>query len=308
MVVRLTLGPVLYNWPAEQRRDFYFRLADEAPLDTIYIGEVVCSKRALCFDSYWPEVIERLQAAGKTVVHATPILVMGAEERLNSMLADDFPLMIEANDVGAIGLLQGRPHGIGPFINVYNLDTLAVLMRQGAVSICLPVDVPRQAIAVLAAAGTIEVSVFGRVPLSISARCYHARLHSLHKDSCHYVCERDPDGLAVTTLDREPLVVINGVQTLSYTAVNLVSHVAELVCMGVAALRLWPQAVDMVEVARVFRDVLEERLEASAAWSRLRDLAPHLSFADGFFHGAEGYKLIADMTDVSRGEGISCPS
>ncbi|KAF0113553.1 MAG: peptidase U32 family (collagenase-like) [Rhodospirillaceae bacterium] len=294
MGVHLTLGPVLYNWPASMRRDFYFRIADEAPLDTVYVGEVVCAKRAPLFDSYWPEVIERLQAAGKTVVHASPILATGQEGRLRAMGARDFPLPVEANDVGAIGMLRGRPHYVGPFVNVYNPDTLAVLVRQGAVRVCLPVDVPHQALAVLAGAGAVEVSVFGRVPLSISARCYHARVHGLHKDSCRYVCEQDPDGLDVTTLDQEPLMAINGVQTLSHAAVNLVHVVADLVRMGVGAMRLWPQAVDMTAVAQVFRAVLKGREDAAAAWHRLRTLVPHLPFVDGFFHGVEGCTLVAD--------------
>ncbi len=34
----LTLGPVLFNWPAETWRDFYFRIADEAPVDIVYLG------------------------------------------------------------------------------------------------------------------------------------------------------------------------------------------------------------------------------------------------------------------------------
>ncbi|MGE0109951.1 MAG: U32 family peptidase, partial [Bdellovibrionales bacterium] len=29
---KLTLGPLVYNWQPETRRDFYFRIADEAPL------------------------------------------------------------------------------------------------------------------------------------------------------------------------------------------------------------------------------------------------------------------------------------
>ena len=29
----LTLGPVLFNWEPERWRDFYFRIADEAPVE-----------------------------------------------------------------------------------------------------------------------------------------------------------------------------------------------------------------------------------------------------------------------------------
>lgn len=42
----LTLGPVLFNWTPEVWRDFYFRVANEAPVTIVYLGEVICSKRA----------------------------------------------------------------------------------------------------------------------------------------------------------------------------------------------------------------------------------------------------------------------
>ena len=48
----LTLGPLLFHWPAHKRRDFYLRIADEAPIDTVYLGEVVCSKREPFFEPY----------------------------------------------------------------------------------------------------------------------------------------------------------------------------------------------------------------------------------------------------------------
>ena len=46
-----------------------------------------------------------------------------------------------------------------------------------------------------------EVFAFGKVPLAMSARCYHARAHKLTKDNCRFVCEKDPDGMPVKTLD-----------------------------------------------------------------------------------------------------------
>ena len=42
----ISLGPVLFNWQPEAWRDFYFRIADEAPVGTVYVGETICSKRA----------------------------------------------------------------------------------------------------------------------------------------------------------------------------------------------------------------------------------------------------------------------
>ena len=69
---RLTLGPLLFHWPAAKRRDFYFRIADEATLDSVYLGEVVCSKRVPAFEPYRAAVIERLTAAGKELTARVP--------------------------------------------------------------------------------------------------------------------------------------------------------------------------------------------------------------------------------------------
>ena len=55
----LTLGPLLYNWKPEVRRDFYFRIADEAPVDCVYLGEVVCAKREPFFADDLPAIAAR---------------------------------------------------------------------------------------------------------------------------------------------------------------------------------------------------------------------------------------------------------
>ena len=60
---KLTLGPLFFHWSPEKRRDFYYRMADEAPIDDVYMGEVVCSKREPFFDPYRDLVIERLEQA-----------------------------------------------------------------------------------------------------------------------------------------------------------------------------------------------------------------------------------------------------
>lgn len=288
---RLTLGPLLYNWPAETRRDFYARIADEAPVDTVHLGEAVCHKRAPFIDPILPELIERLQRGGKEVVLSTLALVNGDRERamLREVCATgDLP--VEANDVSAIAALAGRPHVIGPLVNVYNEGTLAWAAAKGAVRVCLPAELPATSIAALAgtAPAELEVQVFGRVPLAISARCYHARAHGLRKDSCQYVCGQDPDGLAVETLDGAPFVAVNGTQTLSHACLNLAGEIDDLRAAGINRFRLWPQAADMVAVARVFRDRLDGRLGPAAAARRLADIVPELPFCNGYYHGREG--------------------
>ena len=293
---KLTLGPLLFNWPAERMRDFYFRIAEEAPVDTVCIGEVVCSKRAPFHAPYLPAVVARLEAAGKEVVHAALALVMSERERRDlADLAAAEDLFVEANDLAAVALLDGRDHAIGPYVNVYNEGTLAFLARRGARRVSLPFELPARALAALADAAAkmesrpeLEVQVFGRTPLAISARCTHARAQGLQRNNCQYVCEADRDGMALETLDGRPFLAVNGTQTLSFGVGNLVGELAALRAMGIGRFRLSPQDLDMVAVAEAFRAVLDGRLEPDAALERLAGLAPFAPFINGFYRGAEG--------------------
>lgn len=296
--IGVTLGPVLFHWPPDTWRDFYFRIADEAPVDAVAIGEVVCSKRMPFLAGHLPAVIERLRTAGKQVLLASLALPTLARERraIAELAAADLAL-VEANDVTALPSLAGRPHAIGPFVNVYNEGTAAWLAARGAVRICLPPELPAGSIAAIARAVApevaIEVFAFGRIPLAISARCYHARAHGLHKDNCRFVCGEDPDGIAVETLDGEPFLAVNGLQTLSHAAMNLAGDVALLAEAGVSALRLSPQSCDMVAVARGFRDVLDGRCEPPVLRATLTRLLPGIPFANGFLHGRPGAADVA---------------
>lgn len=296
--MKLTLGPVLYNWEPSLWRDFYFRIADEAPVDIVCIGEVVCSKRLPFFQDLVPEVLERLAAAGKEVMLSSQALItLERERRQTASLAREADLLVEANDVTALVHLAGKPHAVGPYVNVYNESTLVWLARNGAKRICLPPELPASSIAALAEARSdveLEVWSFGRVPLAISARCYHARLHKLTKDNCQFVCGKDPDGLPTDTLDRQAFLSVNGVQTLSSTYANLIASLPDLVAMGVAACRLSPQTCDMVAVAKAFRGVADRVLDPGEGQHALNLICADASFANGFFSGTAGadYKAV----------------
>ena len=296
----LTLGPLLFNWPAQEQRDFYARIADEAPVDAVCLGEVVCGKRGTLYAGDLPAVAERLRRAGKQVVWSTLALVVGGRDsesvRAVAALADEaVGDLVEANDFGAIALLAGRAHAVGPFINVYNEGTLHHLARGGARRITLPFELPADSIRALAATAgptdlpvELEVQVFGRTPLAISARCYHARAHGRSKNACDFVCDMDPDGMDVETLDGRSFLAINGTQTLSHAIGNLAREVPALRDMGIDRFRLSPHQIDMVAVARIFRTILDGRIDGAEADARLAELAPFAPFANGFFHGREG--------------------
>ncbi len=302
--MQLTLGPVLFNWRPEIWRDFYFRIADEAPVDVVALGEVVCSKRTPFFAGDMPAVIERLARAGKTVLLASYALVIHERERRQMVeLAAVEDCLVEANDITCLRHLDGRPHSIGPLVNVYNEATARYFAARGADRICLPPELPLSSIAAVAAAMPeviTEIFAFGRLPLAISARCYHARLHKLTKDGCRFVCAEDPDGLDVETLDAENFLALNGVQTMSHVCANLVGDLAPLAAAGVRALRLSPHNCDMVTVASIFRDVLAGRIGARDAHERLARQVPGMTFENGFIHGAPGAAFVKTSKSAPR--------
>ncbi len=137
--VGLTLGPLFYLWDDPRWRDFYFRIADEADLDIVVLGEVVCSKRDHFHTDTLDEVANRLTAAGKTVRLASLALVtLERELKAVRRLAAQDAFEVEVGELAAHGAMRGRPHAIGPLVNVYNAATAHVLAKGGATSIWLP--------------------------------------------------------------------------------------------------------------------------------------------------------------------------
>lgn len=289
---KLTLGPVLYHWPETQWRDFYFRIADEADIDVVYVGEAVCSKRAPFTLRYYDEVEDRLKAAGKEVVRSSLALVMNDREAAGvHALCTEGSTLVEANDLSAVQALKGASHVIGPFINVYNEGTAGWFAGNGATRIVLPNELAGCDVLAIAECGIgaeLEVQVFGRLPLALSARCYHARAHERTRINCAFICGEDPDGMEVRTINGEPFLAVNGIQTLSQTVACLMSEMPQMIAAGVTHFRLWPQAIDMVAVARLFRQVLEGTEDPLATTQSLATLVPFAGLSNGFWHGSPG--------------------
>lgn len=294
---RLTIGPLLFHWPVEQKRDFYARIADEAPVDTVYIGEVICSKRAPFSEPLYPELIERLQRGGKKVVFSSLAEVMLRRERAMSAALAELDIEAEVNDASALFHLTGRPHRIGALFNTYNEETMRYLAAGGATHFALPGELPRSSVAALAATAHelgagLEVQVFGRASLALSARCYHARAHGRTKDNCQFVCEQDPDGMVLRTIENEAWLTVNGIQTMSNAYTCLLAELPDLAAIGVTDLRLSPHSVDMIAVARIYRDALEQRLGADEARAQLFAIHAAPAFANGFWHAQPGHLYV----------------
>ncbi len=298
MSAKLTIAPILFHWPEDQKLDFYARIADEAAVDTVYLGEVICSKRTPFFENHYDEVATRLKKAGKTVVFSTLSEVMIKRDR---KIVEGFCELvdsgeeIEVNDASALWHISGKPHRLGSLMNVYNEETLKYLVSKGATHISLPAELPRQSIKHMCKEAAnlnvpVEVQIFGRMSLALSARCYHARAHGRIKDNCQFVCEEDPDGMDLKTLTGNPFLSINGIQTLSNNYLNLAGEVHDMVDMGVTHLRISPHTNDMVETMRAFDALIKKEIDAEEAIARIKQSGIVAPFANGFYHGQAGYK------------------
>lgn len=286
----LTVGPNPFFWSAEAVRRFYASLA-QAPVARVALGEWVCSKRLPFWQTEIPAAIEVLQAAGKEVAISSLALVTLPRERRQTAELAEAGLPVEVNDLSALRHLpQGAAFWVGPVVNVYNEGTLDWLARRGAARICLPPELPLDSVARLAQAGqaagvAVEVWGHGRVPLAISGRCYHARLHDRAKDSCQLVCGEDPDGRDIDTLDGRPFLTVNGVQTLGRAVTTAATRIADLRAAGVSALRLSPHGGDFNAVATAYAAALQG---AAGLAGQLSRLMPGTPFCNGFLSARPG--------------------
>lgn len=296
MTAKLTLGPVQYNWAADDWRDFYFKVADEAPVETVFVGEVICSKRAPLYDKHIPDIYDRLTDAGKTVVFSTlSEVTTDIDRRQVKKVATSEVFLIEANDVSALYQMEKGPHYIGPLMNCYNEEALEVYAERGATSICLNPEIPKSGIEALVKAAApfnvdLEVQVYGRMSLALSARCYHARAHNRTKDSCLFVCDEDPDGMRLDTLEGDKFLTVNGIQTQSHSLLNLVECLDEMQQIGVKTFRISPQSKGTFTAINAFRDVLDDKLSPSEALKLMRDDGIDAPFSNGFYHQMPGYE------------------
>jgi collagenase-like PrtC family protease len=298
--MRLALGPLLYYWPRQMTMDFYAAMA-EAPVDVVYLGETVCSRRHELRLADWFEAAEGLLAAGKEVVLSSQAL-LESESDLKTLrhlveAGKAGRMGVEANDMGAVRLLEaaGVPFVAGPTLNIFNGHTLKLLADMGATRWVMAPEMSREQLAGVLAdmpkAMETEIFVYGRLPLAWSARCFTARHFNLQKDACEFRCLAYPDGLALSTREGEPFLTLNGIQTQSAKVYNLLPELAEMEKLGIALLRLSPQSEHMSEVIAQFRACLDGKLEPGAAWNTLRPLEL-AEPCNGFWYGKPGLDLV----------------
>ena len=289
---KLSLGPVTCFWSRETLLEFYDRIAS-TPVDIVYLGETVCSKRRSLKAGEWLDLAADLQAAGKEVVLSSlTLLEAGSELASLKRLCREQGFMIEANDMAAVQQLAGnKPFVTGPSVNIYNTRTLSVLAGLGLQRWVLPVELSRDTLAdmqLLRPAGVAtEVFAFGRLPLAWSARCFTARAHNLPKDDCRFCCLDYPDGLLLSTREDESFLVLNGIQTQSARTLNLISELDDLKQLQVDVLRISPQSRHTEVIIDTFNRCLQGDIIASEAETQLGKLMP-VGPCDGYWFGDAG--------------------
>lgn len=290
---RIALGPLLYYWPRASVLQFYASVADTA-VDRVYLGEAVCTRRHEMRLADWIDVAQMLRDAGKEVVLSTPVLVESDSDiavMRRVCAQEDF--LVEANDLGAVYGMAGRPFVGGPHLNVYHADTLAWLAGLGARGCVVPVEMDGATMAALAAARpsslALEAMVWGRMPLAFSARCFTARHHRLRKDACEFRCLDYPDGLVARTGEGQAFFTLNGIQTQSATCLDLCAEAARMGAAGIEYLRVSPHATGTCEVIAHLDAIRRGERAASPSGVMPADAAP----SNGYWSGKPGIQWLS---------------
>jgi collagenase-like PrtC family protease len=252
--MKYSLGPLLYFWPKQNVEAFY-QQAKQSSADIIYLGESVCAKRREMKPAHWFELAKELSSAGKQVVLSTMALLEAPSEvNVMKKYIDNGDFAIEANDVAAIQMAHEKkvPFIVGPAINCYNAHTLNVLLKQGMIRWCMPVELSKQWLQnVLTQCESLgirqqfEVEVFshGYLPLAYSARCFTARAENRAKDDCETCCIKYPTGIQVCSQEGQSVFNLNGIQTQSGYCYNLINDLAGMHGL-VDVVRLSPLGLD----------------------------------------------------------------
>lgn len=293
--LKISLGPILYFWPKQQVIDFYEEIIN-SPIDIVYLGETICSKRRQMRTEDWLEIAKKLKDAGKEVVFSTMALIESSSELSSARhICEQQECLVEVNDFGSVQMRSSHGAFIaGHSVNIYNHQTLDLLAKMGMQRWVMPVELSRDTLNEILEQKTqaveTEVFAYGRLPLAYSARCYTARTHKLAKDDCQFKCLDDPDGILLKTREDEPFLTLNGIQTQSANSFNLLPEIDTIKQMDIDILRISPQSQHTNKIIHLFADVINDKLNTKQASQKIDSLILGQA-CDGYWHNKPGMDL-----------------
>ncbi len=297
--MELTLGPVLFDWKREDLLKFY-KDAVKLPVSTVYLGEVVCSRRkGLTLDDI-KKVAEALTKSGKKVYLSTLAIVSTEEELSFIRELARLGFSICANDISAVSIAREREVecASGPHIAAYNTDDIKFLRRMGVNRITFPVELGAEAIKYNIRNSDIQGEVFahGKVPLAFSWRCYTSRAFGLTSTNCEFDCRKFPDGMEISSIDDEPIFTVNGKSILSNSTYTLIEYIDELRAMNVNALRISPHHEHTGEITTIFSERLSGSIDNDQALTRLSEITG-IGLCNGWFKAGAGKDYLEEIKE-----------
>ncbi|MFT5880299.1 MAG: collagenase-like PrtC family protease [Moritella sp.] len=291
--MKYALGPILYFWPKQKVEDFY-AAAVNSQADIIYLGETVCSKRRELKAKDWLGLAKEIADSGKQVVISTMALLEAPSEvNVLRKYCENGDFIVEANDFGAINLLAEAkaPFVCGHALNVYNAQTLQLLVNKGMQRWVMPVELSRDWLVqlqedskLLQIRDQFEIEVFahGHLPLAYSARCFSARAENRAKDDCQLCCINDENGKPVFSQDNKELFTINGIQTMSGYKYNLINDMDSMKDL-VDVVRISPLGQSSLQTLSQFKQASEQGIKLDLSVGRE---------CNGYWHQIAGFETV----------------
>jgi len=292
--MKVTLGPIPFLWEKEKILSFYKEIS-ETPVSTVYLGEVICSKRSVLGIDTIEAIAHMLSDAGKEVVVSTLGLITHRDELNFIESLCRLPLNIEVNNIGALNLCPDKSRVIGgPHLAIYNAPTAKFLTGLGIRRIVFMPELSQQAIESLSLSVPSvekEIIAFGNLPLAFSWRCYTARALNLSRTNCAIVCKKYPSGMPLETMEGMALFNINGTQLMSEQKVCMIEQIDILRTLGIGHLRIIPQEHHTSDIAEIFSKTIAGVLDRPAALEALKRFAP-AGVSNGWFYGRAGWEYV----------------
>lgn len=288
--MKFSIGNILFFWERTRVFDFYDEVMNSSA-EVVYIGESVCSKRRELSLADWLDIGKQLEIKGKQVV-LSGLALLEAKSELATLkkVCNNGHFLVEANDFGAVQLSHeaALPFVAGSALNIYNQLDLKHLYEMGMQRWVMPVELSRDWLKntkhqlnamKLEDAFEIEVQAYGYLPLAYAARCFTARSENRPKDQCKLCCINYPQGRDVKSQEGSELFKLNGIQTLSGKAQNLINDI--------------PSMHDLVDIARISPDSIESLAWLDKFKSNVEgqtSFDTH-NFCNGYWHKIEGMTI-----------------